>query len=60
METRTIKGDSPVASRSLIEFRSANTCRIEGEPPSRLNIVLGPIVNKYREGKLKSDSDELC
>ena len=29
----------------------------KGEPLPRLNIVLGPIANKYREGNLKSDSD---
>jgi hypothetical protein len=29
----------------------------KGKPLPRLNIVLGPIANKYREGNLKSDSD---
>ena len=60
LESNTIQGDSPVRERqvSLLQYSQVpgDTCNPVGiwvDHHPRLNITTHPIVNQYREGKVK-------
>jgi hypothetical protein len=60
-ERSTIEGNSPVRERfvssslcSQVPRDTRNPVGIRGDHPPRLNTPLRPIVNQYREGKVKS------
>jgi len=56
-----IEGESPVGERLTAPLTSSRVPRVTGNPVGiwvdhhpRLNTTLRPIVNQYREGKVKS------
>ena len=57
LEKLTIEGDSPVRVKLILSSRvkrdTRNPARILGDPPLSLSTLQCPIVNKYREGKVK-------
>ena len=60
LERTTIEGNSPVGERweapdiLLSTAGHEKSCRKLGGPPSKAKYSWPPIVNKYREGKVKS------
>ncbi len=60
LERATTAGESPVEdgrtyrARILSTTRHVKSCGKQGGPPSKAKDLLQPIVNKYREGKVKS------
>jgi len=60
LERTARAGESPVTNSRLDEARILSTtrhvqsCGKQGGPPSKAKDAVRPIVNKYREGKVKS------
>ena len=60
LERTTIEGDSPVSEREMASGVLLSTtgheksCGNLGGPPSKAKYHWPPIVNQYREGKVKS------
>ena len=60
LERTTIEGESPVSKREKTPETSLSTtghvksCGMLGRPLSKAKYSWPPIVNKYREGKVKS------
>ena len=60
LESSTTQGESPVHKRIIRELSRAehekfclNSRKTKGDHPLRLNTPERPIVNEYREGKVK-------